>query len=173
MSPADGQGAGSAPDPLRVGLGVDVHAFGAPGPLRLGGVDVPHRLGLVGHSDGDALCHAVADAILGAAGLDDLGHHFPPDDPAIRGADSLRLLRAAAALVQAAGYRLGNCDATVVAEAPRLAPHTQRMAAELARAMGAEPGRVRVKAKSTDGLGLAGRGEGVVALATVTLVRGR
>ncbi len=156
---------------LRVGLGVDVHGFGGSGPLRLGGVSVPHPVGLVGHSDGDALCHAVADAVLGAAGLPDLGHHFPPGDPATRGADSVALLRHAIRLAAAAGWALGNCDATVVAEAPRLAPHTGRMAAVLAEACGAEPGSVVVRAKSTDRLGLVGRGEGVVALASVCLVR--
>jgi len=155
----------------RVGLGVDVHGFGGPGPLRLGGVVVPHPVGLIGHSDGDALCHAVADAVLGAAGLPDLGHHFPSADPATRGADSTALLRHAARLTAAAGWVVGNCDATVVAEAPRLGPHVVEMGRALADALGVEPGRVSVKAKSSDGLGLVGRGEGVVALATVCLVR--
>lgn len=161
----------AAPLALRVGLGIDVHGFGGSGPLRLGGVTVPSSVGLVGHSDGDALCHAVADAILGAAGLPDLGHHFPSTDPATRGADSLEILRQVVALAAAAGWRLGNCDATVVAEAPRLAPHTPAMAAALATACRGDAASVVVKAKTSDGLGLVGRGEGVVALATVCLVR--
>jgi len=154
----------------RVGLGVDVHALAPPGPLLLGGVRVPHDRGLVGHSDADVLAHAVADALLGAAGLGDLGALFPSDDERWRGADSLDLLAAVAARLRSAGWTVGNVDATVVAERPALAPYTAAMAERLASACGVADGVIVVRAKSSDGLGLAGRGEGVAALAVALVV---
>ena len=154
----------------RVGLGVDVHGLAAPGPLLLGGVRIPHDRGLVGHSDADVLAHAVADALLGAAGLGDLGALFPSDDERWRGADSLSLLTAVAARLRSAGWAVGNVDATVVAQRPALAPHTAAMAQRLALACGVGAGVVAVRAKSSDGLGLTGRDEGIAALAVALVV---
>jgi 2-C-methyl-D-erythritol 2,4-cyclodiphosphate synthase len=148
-----------------VGLGVDVHRLGAPGPLRIGGVEIDHPTGLVGHSDGDVLCHAVADALLGAAGLGDLGEHFPSSDEHWRGASSLELLRLVGELLRGAGIEVRGVDATVVDEAPRLAPHRLAMVEAMAGALGLEDALISVKAKSSDGLGLTGGGEGLAALA--------
>ncbi len=155
---------------VRVGLGVDVHALEPPGPLLVGGVRVPWDRGLVGHSDADVLAHAVADALLGAAGLGDLGSLFPSDDERWRGADSLGLLAAVAARLRSAGWAVGNIDATIVAERPSLAPHTGAMAQRLASACGLPAGTIAVRAKRSDGLGLAGRGEGIAALAVAVVV---
>jgi 2-C-methyl-D-erythritol 2,4-cyclodiphosphate synthase len=154
---------------VRIGQGVDVHAFSDdPGrPLVLGGVEVPEGRGLAGHSDADALAHALADALLGAAGLGDLGRHFPDTDPAWAGADSMALLAEVAAMVGREGLEVANADCTVVAEAPRLAPHTSEMAARLSAAVG---GPVSVKATGAEGLGTIGRGEGVACLAVALLV---
>jgi 2-C-methyl-D-erythritol 2,4-cyclodiphosphate synthase len=150
----------------RIGQGYDVHAFSsdADTPLVLGGVRIEGGPGLAGHSDADVVAHALADALLGAAGLGDLGRHFPSSDPAWAGADSIALLTEVVAKVAAAGYRVVNADCTVVAETPRLAPHTEAMAARLGAALGAP---VSVKATSTDGLGSIGRGEGIASLAVV------
>lgn len=148
-----------------LGLGVDVHRFGGPGPLLLGGVEVSHDRGLVGHSDGDALCHAVADALLGAAGLGDLGEHFPSDEERWRGASSLLLLGLVGELLGEAGLLPLGIDSTVVCESPRLSPHRSAMAETMAGVLGLERDLVSVKIKSSDGLGLTGRGEGVAALA--------
>lgn len=154
---------------MRVGIGFDAHPFADGRPLRLGGVEIPHAQGLAGHSDGDALIHAVADALLGAADLGSLGEHFPDDGQAWLGADSSRLLARAAALVRDAGYEIGNLDAIVVAEAPRLAPHREAIRARVAEVLGVAAGRVSVRGTSSNGMGFCGRGEGIAALAVVLL----
>ena len=151
--------------PLRVGQGVDAHPLVAGRPLVLGGVTVPFELGLDGHSDGDVVAHAACDAVLGAAGLPDLGQHFPSDDRRWKDASSLELCRTVAGLVTAAGWRPLNLDVAVVCDRPRLGHLTAAMAAELAAALGLEPAQVRVTAKSSDGLGFCGRGEGIAASA--------
>ena len=153
----------------RVGIGYDVHPFAAGRPLVLGGVVVPHDTGLAGHSDADALAHAVADAMLGALALGDLGSHFPDDDPAFRNANSLDLLARVTALVAERGHAVGNVDATVVTERPKLAPHVAAMRENLARVLGVDPGVVSVKATRHEGLGAFGRGEGLAAMAVVLL----
>ncbi|MEX0785951.1 MAG: 2-C-methyl-D-erythritol 2,4-cyclodiphosphate synthase [Dehalococcoidia bacterium] len=154
---------------MRTGIGYDVHAFATGRPLVLGGVRVPHDAGLAGHSDGDALTHAIIDALLGAAALGDIGSHFPSDDERYRDVASIDLLRQTVALVAQAGYRVGNVDASVVAEAPALAPHVDAMRANLAAALGVDAGAVSMKATTTDGLGAIGRGEGIAALAVALL----
>jgi 2-C-methyl-D-erythritol 2,4-cyclodiphosphate synthase len=154
----------------RVGIGVDAHAFGDGAPLVLGGVEIEHPRGLAGHSDGDVLAHALTDALLGAAGLEDIGALFPSNDERYRGADSLELLAAAYARVREAGYELVNADCILIGEEPRLAPHRDAMRARLAEALGTEPGRIAVRATTTDRLGFTGRGEGLAAQA-VALVR--
>ena len=151
--------------PLRVGQGVDAHPLVPGRPLVLGGVTVPFELGLDGHSDGDVVAHAACDAVLGGAGLPDLGQHFPSDDQRWKDASSLELCRAVAELVRAAGWRPVNLDVAVVCDRPRLGHLTAKMAAELAAALGLEPAQVRVTAKSSDGLGFCGRGEGIAASA--------
>ena len=149
----------------RVGLGFDVHPFASGRPLVLGGVAVPAERGLGGHSDADVLSHAVADALLGALALGDLGRHFPDSDPRFRGASSLALLAEVVARVRARGGRVVNVDATVVAEAPRLAPHLDDMRVRLAETLGVAGDRVSVKAKHAEGLGALGRQEGIAAMA--------
>jgi 2-C-methyl-D-erythritol 2,4-cyclodiphosphate synthase len=156
---------------FRVGNGFDVHALVAGRRLVIGGVTIPYERGLAGHSDADVLLHAVSDAILGALAAGDLGAHFPDTDPAYKDADSRTLLRRVWHLAREAGYALGNVDATVIAEAPRLAPHVQRMAANIAEDCGAEADQINVKAKTTERLGFTGRGEGIAAFATVLLVK--
>jgi len=153
----------------RVGFGFDLHPLEAGRPLVLGGVTVDFDRGLAGHSDGDVLSHAVAEALLGALALGDLGRHFPDTDPRYRGISSLRLLRSVVELVTARGGRLVNVDATVLAQAPRLAPLLPEMAKRLADALGIEVDRVSVKAKSPEGLGLVGRQEGMAAMAVVSV----
>ncbi len=153
----------------RVGLGFDLHPATPGRPLVLGGVTVPAERGLAGHSDADALSHAVAEAMLGALALGDLGRHFPDSDPRYRGVSSLRLLGEVLALVTARGARLVNVDATLIAQSPRLAPWLPEMAKRLAETLGVDPDRVSVKAKSPEGLGLLGREEGIAALAVVTV----
>ena len=154
---------------IRVGFGFDVHPLGAGRPLVLGGVTVEFERGLAGHSDADVLSHAVGEALLGALALGDLGRHFPDTDPRYRGISSLRLLRSVVELVAARGGRLVNVDATVLAQAPRLAPLLPEMAKRLADALGLEVDRVSVKAKSPEGLGLVGRQEGMAAMAVVSV----
>lgn len=154
---------------MRAGIGYDIHAFAPGRPLVLGGVRIPHEAGLAGHSDADALTHAIIDALLGAAALGDIGTHFPPDDPQYRDANSLDLLRAAVELVANAGYRVVNVDATVIAEAPKLTPHVEAMRSALAGALDVEVGAVSVKATTSDGLGALGRREGIAALAIALL----
>jgi len=155
----------------RVGTGVDAHALEEGVPLVLGGVRIEHESGLAGHSDGDVLAHALTDAVLGAAGLDDIGAMFPSGDPALEGADSIELLRRAWERVQAHGWELANADVVLIGEEPRLAPHRGAMRARLAGALGVEPERVAVRATTTDRLGFTGRGEGLAAQAVVLLCR--
>jgi len=157
-------------DPVtRVGFGFDLHPLAAGRPLVLGGVTVDFDRGLAGHSDADVLSHAVGEALLGALALGDLGRHFPDTDPRYRGITSLRLLRNVVELVTARGGRLVNVDATVLAQAPRLAPLLPEMAKRLAETLGLEVDRVSVKAKSPEGLGLVGRQEGMAAMAVVSV----
>jgi 2-C-methyl-D-erythritol 2,4-cyclodiphosphate synthase len=155
----------------RVGTGVDAHALEDGVPLVLGGVRIDHPRGLAGHSDGDVLAHALTDAILGAAGLEDIGALFPSGDPGLAGADSLDLLAQAWERVQTGGWRLANADVVLIGEEPRLAPHRQEMRQRLANALGADPGLVAVRATTTDRLGFTGRGEGLAAHAVALLVR--
>ena len=157
---------------VRMGIGYDSHRLVEGRPLVLGGVTIPHATGLAGHSDADALCHAITDAVLGAAALGDIGRHFPDTDPRYADADSLELLRIAAALVADAGYLVSNVDAVVVAERPKLAPHVDAIRARLAGALGVRPDQVSVKGKTNEGMGEAGRGEGIVVHA-VALIRTR
>ena len=155
----------------RVGTGFDAHALEEGVPLVLGGVRIEHPRGLAGHSDGDVLAHALTDALLGAAGLEDIGALFPSSDPKLAGVDSLELLARAWERVQADGWRLANADVVLVGEEPRLAPHRGDMRQRLAAALGVEPELVAVRATTTDGLGFAGRGEGLAAQAVALLVR--
>lgn len=157
--------------PFRVGQGWDIHALVPGRALVLGGVTIPHATGLLGHSDADALLHAITDALLGGAGLGDIGRHFPDTAPEHAGADSRALLRAALARVEAAGWRPGNVDATVIAQAPKLAPYIPAMVANLAADLGLPADAVNVKAKTAEKLGPMGRGEGIAAQAVVLLVR--
>jgi 2-C-methyl-D-erythritol 2,4-cyclodiphosphate synthase len=153
----------------RVGTGFDAHRLVEGRPLVLGGVRIAHARGLEGHSDGDCLLHAVCDAVLGALGEGDMGKHFPSRDPQWKGAPSLRFLERVAALMTEKGYAVGNLDATVIAEGPPLAPHLEAMRGRIAQGLGTELQSVSVKAKSTDGLGAIGRGEGIAAQAVVLL----
>jgi 2-C-methyl-D-erythritol 2,4-cyclodiphosphate synthase len=157
---------------VRVGLGVDAHAFAADVPLVLGGVQIDSPRGLAGHSDGDVLAHALIDALLGGAGLGDIGSLFPPDDPAWEGASSVELLRLAAEQMREAGWELVNADCVLIGEEPRIAPLRDEMRDRLAEAAGVERERVNVRATTTDRLGFPGRGEGLAAQA-VALVRQR
>jgi 2-C-methyl-D-erythritol 2,4-cyclodiphosphate synthase len=159
--------------PFRIGQGSDIHVLVPGRPLVLGGVTIPHTHGLQGHSDADALLHALTDALLGAAGLGDIGRHFPDTDPAYKGADSRALLRDASGKVRAAGWRVGNVDATIHAQAPRMAPHIAAMAKNIAADLGVEAGQVNLKAKTGEGLGFVGRKEGIAADAVVLLLRGQ
>jgi len=156
---------------LRVGLGIDAHAFGDGGPLTLGGIRLDHPRGLVGHSDGDVLAHALTDALLGAAGLADIGALFPSDDERYRGADSLELLAEAYRHVRQAGFALANADCVVIGEEPRVGPHREAMRDRLATALGVERKRVNVRATTTDRLGFTGRREGLAAQAVALLER--
>ena len=151
---------------VRIGNGFDVHALVPGRKLILGGVEIPYERGLDGHSDADVLLHALADAILGALALGDIGRHFPDSDARWKGADSRVLLRQVAGLATLAGYRIGNVDVTVIAQAPRLAPHVQLMRERIAADLGCEVDCVSVKATTTERLGFAGRGEGIAALAS-------
>jgi 2-C-methyl-D-erythritol 2,4-cyclodiphosphate synthase len=154
---------------VRIGEGVDRHRLVEGRPLILGGVSIEHEKGLSGHSDGDALTHAICDAILGALALGDLGQHFPDTDPAHEGRASLEFLREVAALARGAGWRPGNVDATVMAEAPRLAPHLETMRAALAGVLQLELNCVSIKATRGEGLGPEGRGEAITARAVVLM----
>ena len=154
---------------MRIGSGYDIHPLDSGRALILGGVNVPYECGLRGHSDGDVLAHAIIDALLGAAALGDIGRHYPAKDGQWRDASSLDLLRRTTKLVVAARYRIVNIDATVIAEAPLLAPHIDAMRLALSKALGVEQSVVSVKATTSDGLGSLGRGEGIAALAVALL----
>jgi 2-C-methyl-D-erythritol 2,4-cyclodiphosphate synthase len=156
---------------LRVGIGIDAHAFGDGVPLILGGVAFEHPRGLVGHSDGDVISHALIDALLGAADLGDIGSFFPSDDEQYRGASSVDLLWKAYREVRDAGWRLVNADCVLVGQAPRIAEARTEMSEKLAEALGVEAGKVSVRATTTDGLGFTGRGEGLAAQAVALLTR--
>lgn len=157
---------------VRIGQGVDAHRLASGRPLWLGGVRIEHPRGLEGHSDGDVVLHAIASALLGALGAGDLGTHFPSSDPRWKGAASGTLLAAVLDLVRARGFAIGNVDATVIAEEPRLAPHREAIVANVAALLGVDAARVSVKVTSTDGLGAIGRGEGIAAQAVVLLEGG-
>ena len=150
---------------IRIGQGYDVHRLVEGRRLILGGVDIPHTKGLDGHSDADVLAHAIADALLGAAALGDIGKHFPDTDPAYKGADSLKLLSRVTEILSDHGFAVSNVDATVIAQAPKLAPHIEKMRENLAAAMGLPVDRVSVKATTEEKLGFSGRGEGISAQA--------
>jgi 2-C-methyl-D-erythritol 2,4-cyclodiphosphate synthase len=157
---------------FRIGIGYDSHRLVEGRPLILGGEVVPHSAGLKGHSDGDALCHAITDAVLGAAALGDIGRHFPDSDPQYKGANSLALLVRAVGIVHEAGYLVENVDAVVIAEWPKLAPHVDRIRARLAGALGVDAVAVSVKGKTNEGMGEVGQGEGLAVHAVALLRRG-
>jgi 2-C-methyl-D-erythritol 2,4-cyclodiphosphate synthase len=154
---------------LRTGLGIDTHAFAPGRPLILGGVRIPGEEGLAGHSDADVLTHAVIDALLGAAGLGDIGQHFPDTDPRFKDADSVELLRSVVAKLAERGFAIGNVDVTVVLERPKLSPHRDAIRATLADALGLPPDAVNVKATTGERMGFVGRGEGAAAMAVATV----
>ncbi len=153
----------------RVGIGFDAHPFGEGRPLRLGGIELEHPRGLKGHSDGDALLHAIADALLGAAGLDSLGEHFPDSDAAWRDVESSIFLARARELIAAQGFAIDCVDAVVLAEVPKIAPHREQIRARIAEVLGLPVDRVNVRGTSSNGLGFSGRGEGIAAMAVVLL----
>ena len=157
--------------PFRIGEGWDVHALVPGRPLIIGGVTVPHTMGLLGHSDADVLLHAITDALLGAAALGDIGTHFPDSDAQFRGADSVVLLAEALRRVRAAGWEVGNIDSTIVAQAPRLAAHIPAMRTRIADALGLETGQINIKAKTAERLGPVGQGLAIEARAVALLVR--
>ena len=154
---------------MRIGQGFDVHALVPDRKLIIGGVHIPHDRGLDGHSDADVLLHALCDALLGAAAMGDIGGHFPDTDATYKNADSRRLLREVSALVQEAGYRVVNIDATIIAQAPKMAPHIAAMVNNIAADLGLSRGQVNIKATTTEGLGFTGRAEGIAAQVTVLL----
>ena len=154
---------------MRIGHGYDVHRLVAGRELILGGVKIPHTLGLLGHSDADVLLHAVSDALLGAAGLGDIGKHFPDTDPQYKGADSLKLLQIVGQRVTAAGYRVSNIDVTMIAQKPKLRPHIETMERNIASALGIDVSRVNVKATTEEHLGFTGSGEGMACHAVCLL----
>ena len=157
---------------LRIGHGYDVHRFGDGDHIVLGGVRIPHHSGLVAHSDGDVVLHALCDALLGACALGDIGAHFPDTDPRFANADSRDLLRHCYGLIKAGGYRLGNADITIVAQAPKMAPHIAAMRGHIAADLDADIGQVNVKATTTEHLGFTGRGEGIAVHSVVLLSGG-
>lgn len=157
--------------PFRIGEGWDVHALVPGRPLIIGGVTIPHTVGLLGHSDADVLLHAITDALLGAAALGDIGRHFPDTDPRLKGSDSIVLLTEVARRVREAGFEIGNIDSTVVAQAPKLGPHIPAMCARIAEALGLPVGGVNVKAKTAEKLGPVGQGLSIEARAVALLVR--
>lgn len=153
----------------RVGIGYDVHPFEEGRPLVLGGVTIPHSKGLKGHSDADVLCHAIADAVLGALGEPDIGHYFPPGDPTIKGISSLKILEKCAAIATEKNARIGNIDASLVAEAPKVLPHAAAMKMHISTALGITSGQVGIKATTNEKLGFIGRGEGIAAMAVACI----
>ncbi|MEF7615958.1 2-C-methyl-D-erythritol 2,4-cyclodiphosphate synthase [Aquincola sp. MAHUQ-54] len=156
---------------LRIGEGWDTHQLVTGRPLVLGGVTIPHSHGLLGHSDADALLHAITDALFGAAGLGDIGRHFPDTDPQFKGADSVALLAEAVRRVRAAGWEIANVDSTIVAQAPKMAPHIAAMCGRIADALGVAPGQVNVKAKTAEKMGPVGEGRAIEARAVVLLAQ--
>jgi 2-C-methyl-D-erythritol 2,4-cyclodiphosphate synthase len=156
---------------IRIGQGYDVHAFGAGEQITLGGVSIPHTHGLIAHSDGDVLLHALTDAVLGALALGDIGKHFPDTDPAFAGVDSRALLRGAVSLANQAGWSVANADMTVIAQQPKMAPHIEIMRSLISDDLGVELNAVSVKATTTEKLGFVGRHEGIAAQAVVLLAR--
>lgn len=157
--------------PFRIGQGYDCHALVPDRKLIIGGVTIPHKTGLLGHSDADVLLHAITDALFGAAGLGDIGRHFPDTDARFKGADSRVLLRAAAERLTAAGYAIGNIDATIIAQAPKMAPHIGQMVQHLAADLGITAEQVNIKAKTNEKLGYLGREEGIAAEAIALLYK--
>ena len=155
---------------MRIGQGFDVHALVEGRKLIIGGVQIPYEKGLEGHSDADVLIHVICDALLGAAGLGDIGRHFPDTDPAYKGADSRVLLRAVAKKIEVARLRVGNVDATIIAQAPRMAPHVAQMVANISADLGVAAAAINVKATTTEHLGFTGRGEGIAAQAIALLI---
>lgn len=156
---------------MRIGTGYDVHRLVEGRKLIIGGVDIPHDKGLLGHSDADVLLHAICDALLGAAGLGDIGKHFPDTDQRYKGISSIALLAEVAGMLAGQGFRVNNIDATIVAERPKMAPHISAMVGNITTAVNAGPGAVNVKATTTEGLGFTGRGEGIAAYAACTIER--
>ena len=156
---------------FRVGQGFDVHEFAEGRPLIIGGVTIPYEKGLIGHSDADVLLHTVTDAALGAIGEGDIGRHFPDTDPEFKDADSAKLLAYIWNIVEEKGYKLGNVDCTIIAQAPRMAPYITQMRDRIAQLLHAEPSQVNVKATTTEKLGFTGRGEGIAAQATILLIQ--
>lgn len=156
---------------MRIGHGYDVHRFGEGEFVTLGGVRIPHRFGLLAHSDGDVVLHALSDALLGAAALGDIGKHFPDTDPQFKGADSRALLRHVLKQVQGKGWKVGNVDATIVAQAPKMAPHIETMRGHIAEELQVDLDQVNVKATTTEKLGFAGREEGIAVHAVALLVK--
>jgi len=158
---------------MRIGHGVDVHAFGEGDHVMLGGVRVPHTRGVLAHSDGDVVLHALCDALLGACALGDIGRHFPPTDPQWKGADSRAFVRHCAALVRECGWIVGNADVTVICERPKVGPHAEAMRALIAEDLGVAIDAISVKATTTETLGFTGRGEGIAAQAVCLLVNSK
>ncbi|HEY9628341.1 MAG TPA: 2-C-methyl-D-erythritol 2,4-cyclodiphosphate synthase [Coleofasciculaceae cyanobacterium] len=156
---------------FRIGNGYDIHQLVGDRPLILGGVHIPHELGLLGHSDADALTHAIMDAMLGALSLGDIGHYFPPTDPQWKGADSLELLQQVNALIQQKNWRIGNLDTVIVAERPKIKPHIQAMRDRLAATLGLAPDQIGIKATTNEKLDAVGREEGIAAYAVVLLIQ--
>jgi 2-C-methyl-D-erythritol 2,4-cyclodiphosphate synthase len=154
---------------MRIGIGYDSHIFADNRPLILGGVTIPFDKGLAGHSDADAVCHAITDAMLGAAALGDIGTHFPPSDPQWKNADSTELLRLANIVLDEAGYKIGNIDVTVICEAPKIGPHVTAMRERLAAVLGISVNQISIKGKTNEGMGWIGRGEGIATIATVMI----
>ena len=154
---------------MRVGIGYDSHRFADGRPLILGGVTIPHEKGLTGHSDADAVCHAITDAMLGAAALGDIGTHFPPSDERWKNADSTELLRQTSVLLEERGYQVVNVDVTVICETPKIGPHVQAMRERLAAVLGIGIKHVSIKGKTNEGMGWIGRGEGIATMATVLI----
>ena len=156
--------------PFRIGQGYDVHRFAEGRKLILGGIEIPHALGLEGHSDADCLIHALADAILGAVGLPDIGFHFPPSEPALEGIDSMKILLKAKEQCETKGYLIGNVDATIIAEKPRISPYVEAMKERLSKILEVETNQVGIKATTNEGIGGIGNGEGIAAHAVCLLV---
>ncbi|WP_019509053.1 2-C-methyl-D-erythritol 2,4-cyclodiphosphate synthase [Pleurocapsa sp. PCC 7319] len=155
---------------IRIGNGYDIHRLVADRPLILGGVNIPHHLGLLGHSDADVLTHAIMDALLGALGLGDIGHYFPPSDPKWQGADSIVLLQQVADIIHSQGWQVGNIDSTIVAEQPKLKPHLKSMRSAIAKTLGVEIDQISIKATTNEKLGPVGREEGICAYSVALLI---